>query len=61
VAEFGRFRDCLSERDRDEDDLVETGKVQKKRVGVIKFCVYERCGDIVRLVRSVPHTAEVTD
>jgi len=37
VAEFGRLRDCLSERDRVEDDLVETGKVQKKRVGVIEF------------------------
>jgi len=37
VAEFGRFRDCLSERNKVEDNLVETGKVQKKRVGVIEF------------------------
>jgi len=30
VAEFGRFRDCLSERDRVEDDLVETGEGSEK-------------------------------
>jgi len=30
VAEFERFRDCLSERDRDKDDLVETGEGSEK-------------------------------
>jgi len=30
VPEFGRFRDCLSERDRVEDNLVETGEGSEK-------------------------------
>jgi len=30
VAEFGIFRDCLSERDEDDDDLVETGEGSEK-------------------------------
>jgi len=36
------------------------GKVQKKRVAVIEFRVYERCGDSVRsgVVKNVPHSTE---
>jgi len=65
VAEFGRFRDCSSGRVENELKTIwlKLGKVQKKRVAVIEFCVYERCGDSVHscVVKSVHYSAEVTD
>ena len=65
VAEFRRFRNCSSCRVENKLKTIKLRlrKVQKKRVAVIEFRVYERCGDSMRssVVESVPYPAKVTD
>jgi hypothetical protein len=64
VAEFRRFRDCSICRGENELNMINwrLRTVQKKRVAVIEFWVYEKCGDSVcsNVVKSVPYSAEVT-